>query len=496
MRTVRRLFYVDIVSAVVFVALAFLALFFFIDFVDELRDVGTRGYSVRPRRALLAAARAGASLRADADRRPDRHDLRARAARAVVAVHDPAHQRPRPRAGRSGSSPASRSRSAPSPSSSATTSRRSAPASAASCAPLQRQPQARPLGRLDQGALVGPDGERSYSINVGSAERGTLLRDVRIFEFDGDGQLLSRTAAVQAVVDRDGTWTMSDVVTTRWADDGAAPTAREERTARRQWRSSLSPDVVAAAVLPVTTMSTIELWRYIGHLADNEQAAQIQQIQFWNRALYPFVCLVMVGLALPFAYLHPRSGGVSVKVFAGIMLGVSFVLLNNVFRHLGLLGNWTPWVVAATPGSCTSCFRSPRSAGWCAFAREPRMTQAIVLFAHGARDPRWAEPFEAVAARVRAAAPGCPVVLAFLELMTPSLGRRRRAPRRCRRDARRQSSALSRQRRPPAPRPAAARRRLARRAPGARDPPARGDRRAPGGGRGDGARRRRRRGLS
>ena len=50
------------------------------------------------------------------------------------------------------------------------------------------------------------------------------------------------------------------------------------------------------------------------------------------------------------------------------------------------------------------------------------MTQAIVLFAHGARDPRWAEPFEAVAARVRAAAPGCAVVLAFLELMAPSLG--------------------------------------------------------------------------
>ena len=50
------------------------------------------------------------------------------------------------------------------------------------------------------------------------------------------------------------------------------------------------------------------------------------------------------------------------------------------------------------------------------------MSQAIVLFAHGARDPRWAEPFEAVAARVRAAAPACQVALAFLELMTPSLG--------------------------------------------------------------------------
>ena len=50
------------------------------------------------------------------------------------------------------------------------------------------------------------------------------------------------------------------------------------------------------------------------------------------------------------------------------------------------------------------------------------MTRAIVLFAHGARDARWAEPFEAVAARVRAAAPDCRVALAFLELMTPTLG--------------------------------------------------------------------------
>ena len=49
------------------------------------------------------------------------------------------------------------------------------------------------------------------------------------------------------------------------------------------------------------------------------------------------------------------------------------------------------------------------------------MKQALVLFAHGARDPRWAEPFEAVAARVRAAAPELAVSLAYLELMAPSL---------------------------------------------------------------------------
>ncbi len=45
----------------------------------------------------------------------------------------------------------------------------------------------------------------------------------------------------------------------------------------------------------------------------------------------------------------------------------------------------------------------------------------LILFAHGARDPRWAAPFEAVAAQVRTLRPGVPVRLAFLEFMTPTL---------------------------------------------------------------------------
>jgi sirohydrochlorin cobaltochelatase len=48
-------------------------------------------------------------------------------------------------------------------------------------------------------------------------------------------------------------------------------------------------------------------------------------------------------------------------------------------------------------------------------------TQGLILFAHGARDPRWALPFEQVATRVRARRPGLAVTLAYLELMPPGL---------------------------------------------------------------------------
>lgn len=47
--------------------------------------------------------------------------------------------------------------------------------------------------------------------------------------------------------------------------------------------------------------------------------------------------------------------------------------------------------------------------------------QGLLLFAHGARDPRWAQPFANIQQRVRNAAPQMPVELAFLEFMSPNL---------------------------------------------------------------------------
>ncbi len=49
------------------------------------------------------------------------------------------------------------------------------------------------------------------------------------------------------------------------------------------------------------------------------------------------------------------------------------------------------------------------------------MSRALVLLAHGARNPTWAAPFEQVAAQLAAAQPELPVRLAFLELMAPDL---------------------------------------------------------------------------
>ena len=351
MKTVRRLFYVDIVSAVAFVALAFLSLSFFIDFIDQLSDVGQGGYT------MLHATLYSLLLV------PGHFYEIAPIAVLIGTIY-------------------TLSRMAQSSEYTILRTGGLGPGRALSLlaslglifgvltfvvgdylAPLSER-QASQLQAVYKGGMklgrfgawlkdhvATPEGERSYSINVGSAGPGALLNDIRIFEFDADGRLLRRIGAASAQVEPNQTWALKDVTLTRWITGASGAQAPELHLAAFDWPSSLSAAVVAAAVSPVSTMSTIDLARYIVHLADNEQAAQRHQIQFWKRALYPFACLVMVGLALPFAYLHARAGGVSLKVFGGIMLGISFVLLNNVASHLGLLRDWTPWMVAAAPSA-------------------------------------------------------------------------------------------------------------------------------------------------
>jgi len=346
-RTVRRLLYADIVSSVVFVALAFLSLFFFIDFVDELSAAVVPGFGA------LSAAAYGLLLMPG-----HLYELLPIAVLigAIYALSRLAQSSEFTILRTGGLGPA-----------------RAlglltwlglafgvttfvvgdyvAPWAEAQAAHWQAASRGNlNLGRsgawLKDHALT-PQGERSYAVNVGGVGSGGALRDVRIFEFDSDGRLLRRVAAQQAHLENKAPWVLSQVKLTQWD----AENVTQKQLEQMLWPSTLDANVVAAAVLPLTTMSTLDLARYIHHLADNEQAAQQYQIQFWKRALYPLACLVMMALALPFAYLQTRAGSMSLKVFGGIMLGISFVLLNNVAGHLGVLRDWTPWIVASAPSA-------------------------------------------------------------------------------------------------------------------------------------------------
>jgi lipopolysaccharide export system permease protein len=348
MKTVRRLLYRDIVSSVVFVAVAFLSLFFFIDLVDQLDGVGSRGrtvttavlsavyalpghaYELMPIAVLIGTIYSLSRLAQSSEFTILRTGgLGPRRALLLLAALGVAF---------AGITFVLGDVFAP-------LSERQAVLLKAQAGGQLRLSGAGAWLKEKQPAA---DGEHSVSTNVGALAGDGTLRNIRIYEFDANGRLIRRIAADQARVGDDRIWQLEQAEELRWPlDGGPAPAVRHATLA---WASTLEAKVVAAALLPAETMTTLELWRYSSHLADQEQAAQRYELQFWKRALYPLACIVMVALALPFAYLQSRAGGVSLKVFGGIMLGISFVLLNNIAGHLGVLSDLTPWMVSAAPG--------------------------------------------------------------------------------------------------------------------------------------------------
>ena len=194
-------------------------------------------------------------------------------------------------------------------------------------------------------------------INVRQVNPDARTRDWRVFEFDRDYKLKSiMTAEAGNFVPGTG-WTLSNVVETKLPGPTATATvpqmaaARTEvvRNAERVWPSELKPDIFGVMIVQPERMAGWDLAQYIRHLSDNRQQTERYEIAFWSKLFYPWAVLVMMVLALPFAFLHVRAGGVSLKIFTGVMIGVAFYGLNKLFAHLGLLNTWPPIIVAALP---------------------------------------------------------------------------------------------------------------------------------------------------
>jgi lipopolysaccharide export system permease protein len=187
--------------------------------------------------------------------------------------------------------------------------------------------------------------DESSFINVREARHANSLVGVRIFEFDGSYALRQMTAAGRAEYQGKGLWHLVDVVSTRFTAEGP----RTSRAPQTDWRSAVTPDMLDALIVRPDRMSAWALHKYTQHLAGNKQKTERYEIALWKKLFYPIAALVMMALALPFAYMQARAGAVGVKVFLGIMLGIFFHMLNSLFSHIGLLQNWPPLAAAVMP---------------------------------------------------------------------------------------------------------------------------------------------------
>lgn len=195
----------------------------------------------------------------------------------------------------------------------------------------------------------------SRFFNVAELRTDGQLLGVKIYELDREFHMTALIVADSAGYVGKHVWRLKNVATTRFPsvgfEDNAASRISIEKLPSRDIVSEITPEVLSVLFADPDRMSAVDLAAYTKHLEENKQGTERYEIAFWKKVIYPFAVLVMMAMALPFAYLHFRSGGVSLKIFTGIMIGVSFQLINSLFSHLGLLNTWPAFVTAALPSA-------------------------------------------------------------------------------------------------------------------------------------------------
>jgi lipopolysaccharide export system permease protein len=196
-------------------------------------------------------------------------------------------------------------------------------------------------------------------LNVRNVRPDGQLVGLKIYEFNRDFHLIHLLTASKADYKGNNTWIMSDVAEATFADkvlqsggDGEQSGAiATKKYPTLELVSEVTPEILSVGFSDPESMSAYDLVKYTQYLEENNRDTARYKIAFWKKVVYPFAVFVMMALALPFAYLHFRSGGVSLKIFTGIMIGVSFQLSNSLFSHLGLLNTWPAFATAVLPST-------------------------------------------------------------------------------------------------------------------------------------------------
>jgi lipopolysaccharide export system permease protein len=155
------------------------------------------------------------------------------------------------------------------------------------------------------------------------------LNDLRLFQFDDQGRLLSLARARSAEHSRDG-WILHEVERTYFRGNSL----RVEKRDSEHWRTELDEKALAATVARPRYLTSAELSGNIDYLHRNQLDTAKFEDAYWARWFYPVKVVALCLATLPFAFGSLRAGGFGKRLFVGILIGIGYVLAERMLVNL------------------------------------------------------------------------------------------------------------------------------------------------------------------
>jgi lipopolysaccharide export system permease protein len=181
-------------------------------------------------------------------------------------------------------------------------------------------------------------------VNIRTILPGSGLRDIHIYEFNDRRQLELVTHADRADF-VDERWVLHDLQQTRISTSGVETRQLEQAA----WDSVLEPSLLRAIVVDPGLLSAWTLYQYLQFMRENGLDVPAYEVAFWSKVVAPLATLVMLFLGVPFVFGSLRSVGIGQRLFAGMLIGSTFFLLNRLLAYLAVVYHINPLLAAALP---------------------------------------------------------------------------------------------------------------------------------------------------
>lgn len=184
-------------------------------------------------------------------------------------------------------------------------------------------------------------------INVREIQDNGDLANVYIYELDEDHRLNKALYAQKAIYQGGDNWELEEIA----QSEISKREVREFSMPKQSWQSSIDPELINVVVVTPDNLSLYDLAMYIDFLKENKQKSQSFELAFWGRLINPFVTFVMLLVATPFVIGVRRGVSTGARMMVGVIIGMSFNIVDKIVGHLGLVYELNPAVMALLPSS-------------------------------------------------------------------------------------------------------------------------------------------------
>lgn len=182
-------------------------------------------------------------------------------------------------------------------------------------------------------------------IHVGLVNQNNNLQDITRYKFN-ESQQLEEVLHAGSAIKQANSWVLENMHGTQF---------RENNTESIKADKIEIPVLLDAEILKASAIKHLErltlknLWHVIKSRVAQELNATEYERAFWLKIAQPFAALVMIFLAVPFAFGPLRSASLGLKLLVGILVGFTFHTLNSIFGPLTAVIGLSPMIAAVIP---------------------------------------------------------------------------------------------------------------------------------------------------